>query len=67
MLKHNGMASIKKIKNKKNCFLLLHKYLGCTTNQTKIPFRYLLQLLVQGHQGIPLCFVAASQLKKLME
>jgi hypothetical protein len=29
--------------------LLLLLYLGCTTNQSSIPFGYLLQLLVQGH------------------
>ena len=27
--------------------------LDCTTNQRSIPFRYLLQLLVQGHQCFP--------------
>jgi hypothetical protein len=33
-----------------NCLLLL-LYLSCTTNHSTLPFRYLFQLLVQGHQG----------------
>jgi hypothetical protein len=32
-------------------FLLLLLYLDCITNQSSIPFGYLLHLLVQGHQG----------------
>jgi hypothetical protein len=38
-------------------FLLLLLYLGYTTNQRSIPFRYLLHLLVQGHQGPILYFL----------
>jgi hypothetical protein len=42
-----------------NCLLLL-LYLGCTTNQRSIPFGYLLQLLVQGHQGLICVFWSSS-------
>jgi hypothetical protein len=32
----------------------LFLYLGCTTNERNIPCGYVLQLLLQGHQGISL-------------
>jgi hypothetical protein len=40
-------------------FLLLHLYLGYTTNQRGIPFGYFL-LLVRGHHGPLLCFLEYS-------
>jgi len=42
-------------------FLLLPLNLGCTSNESSIPFRYLLQLLGQGHQVPLLCFMESFQ------
>jgi hypothetical protein len=43
--------------------MLLNLCLGCTTDGRSIPFRCLLQLLVQGHQCPLLCFVETLQFR----
>jgi hypothetical protein len=37
----------------------------CTTNQRSISFRYLLHMLVEGHQTPMLCFLESSYKKKI--
>ena len=36
-----------------------HYYLGCTLNQRNMPFGFLLQLFIQGHQGNLPCFLGS--------